>query len=221
MLETDPDHVSLQPDNAIIVPKWKGEPNDKGLIATIPFLECELNMPCRHNILIVFPAIAIYKPPDVRPLLKAYHGKDIPIEYAKQEALAKERFLEDWKKSGKAKTGGGLTLSGLFAGSSSQDKSPVPLTYLEQKRKDAQAHYLEELEYIKANKEQFDKLLEEDRKAAEAQMSGNLFSILGNLTGPPPGMPPPPKPDDAAVTTVTAPDGKKASGTSALGLFKS
>ncbi len=40
MLDTDPDHVSLQAENAIVIPKWKGNPRDKGLVAMIPFLEC-------------------------------------------------------------------------------------------------------------------------------------------------------------------------------------
>jgi TFIIF-interacting CTD phosphatase-like protein len=39
-LDTDEDHVSTHPDNAIIVPKWKGDVRDKGLIDLIPFLEC-------------------------------------------------------------------------------------------------------------------------------------------------------------------------------------
>jgi len=40
MIETDPVACSLQPENAIIVQKWKGDPQDKGLITLIPFLEC-------------------------------------------------------------------------------------------------------------------------------------------------------------------------------------
>lgn len=40
MLDTDPEHVSTHPENAIILPKWKGDPKDRGLIAMIPFLEC-------------------------------------------------------------------------------------------------------------------------------------------------------------------------------------
>lgn len=40
MLDTDPDHVSTHPENAVVLPKWKGDPKDKGLIAMIPFLEC-------------------------------------------------------------------------------------------------------------------------------------------------------------------------------------
>lgn len=43
-----------------------------------------------------FSAIAIYSPPDVRPILKAYEGKDIPLEYAKNEALAKAKHIAEW-----------------------------------------------------------------------------------------------------------------------------
>ncbi|THH09473.1 hypothetical protein EW145_g1996 [Phellinidium pouzarii] len=171
IMDTDPEHVSLQPENSIIVPKWKGEPSDKGLVSMIPFLE----------------SIAIYKPQDVRPILKAYHGKDIPIEYAKKEAEAKRQFLEEWRQSGKAMTtGGGFTLSNLFGASSSGSRSPEPLTYLERKRKEAQAQYLDEQAYIAANRENFDRLIEEDRQAAAAQMSGNLWTLMQGMAGPPP-----------------------------------
>ncbi len=68
--------------------------------------------------LILFPtAIGIYKPADVRPILQAYEGKDIPIEYAKKEAEAKTAYVEDWEKSHKGAVSG-FTLSSLFGGSS-------------------------------------------------------------------------------------------------------
>ncbi|KAJ3500449.1 hypothetical protein NLJ89_g9792 [Agrocybe chaxingu] len=41
MLDTDPEHVVTHPENAIILPKWKGDPKDKNLVAMIPFLECK------------------------------------------------------------------------------------------------------------------------------------------------------------------------------------
>ena len=40
IMDTDPEHVALQPENAIVLPKWKGDPSDKDLVAMIPFLEC-------------------------------------------------------------------------------------------------------------------------------------------------------------------------------------
>lgn len=55
----------------------------------------------------------------------------------------------------------------------------------------AQQQYLEEQKYIRENRAYFDRLIEEDRQAAAAQMSGNLLSVIGTLTGAPP--PPPPQ----------------------------
>lgn len=166
-------------------------------------------------------AIAIYKPEDVRPILTAYHGKDIPIEYGKKEAEMKAQYVEEWKKNGKAKsTGGGFSLSALFGGTPQvswqlasflislishsffrkNDSGPIPLTYLEQKRKEAQQHYRDEMEYIRQNKPEFDRLIEEDKKRAEAQMTGNLWSMMQAMAGPPPAGPPPPVPSSGEPT---------------------
>lgn len=60
-------------------------------------------------------AIGIYKPPDVRPILQAYQGKDIPLEYAKREAEDKLAHVESWKQKGK---GVDVTFSRLFSASS-------------------------------------------------------------------------------------------------------
>jgi mitochondrial import inner membrane translocase subunit TIM50 len=64
-------------------------------------------------------AVGIYKPADIRPILKAYEGKDVPREYAKFEAAQKAKHVEDWlAKGAKGLGGGGFTLTGLFGGSS-------------------------------------------------------------------------------------------------------
>lgn len=44
-------------------------------------------------------AIGIYKPADVRPILKAYAGKNVPLEYAKKEAEAKQKHIEEWRNN--------------------------------------------------------------------------------------------------------------------------
>ena len=38
-MDSNPDAYSLQPENAIAVPPWKGDPNDAFLIDILPFLE--------------------------------------------------------------------------------------------------------------------------------------------------------------------------------------
>jgi mitochondrial import inner membrane translocase subunit TIM50 len=51
----------------------------------------------------------------VRPVIDAYKGKNVPIEYAKKEAEAKEKFLDEWR-AGSGLVHGGFTLSKLFGG---------------------------------------------------------------------------------------------------------
>jgi import inner membrane translocase subunit TIM50 len=119
LLDTHPEHVSTHPANSIVIPKWTGDPKDKGLVAMIPFLECLL--PCRSTSdskLTKVTAIAIYKPPDVRPVLSAYEGKDIPLEYGKIEAEMKAKHIDEWKSKHK-RVASVPTFGSLFGMSSS------------------------------------------------------------------------------------------------------
>jgi import inner membrane translocase subunit TIM50 len=61
--------------------------------------------------------------------------------------------------------------------------SPIPPTYLEQKRAEAQRQYKEEQAYIASHKAEFDKALEEERQAMAKEMSGSLLGLLDNLAG--------------------------------------
>ncbi|KAG1741900.1 NLI interacting factor-like phosphatase-domain-containing protein, partial [Suillus paluster] len=167
LLDTHPEHVSSHPDNAIIVPKWTGTPGDKGLIAMIPFLE----------------STTIYKTPDVQPILQAYAGKDIPIKYTEKEAEAKQKHIEEWKSKAHGLSKGGFTPNGMFSGASEPSHSPIPLTYLEQKRLEAQQQYKEEQAYIVTHKDEFGWLLEKDRWAMVREMSGSLWGVLDAMAG--------------------------------------
>jgi import inner membrane translocase subunit TIM50 len=83
-----------------------------------------------------------------------------------------------------------------------QSRSPIPLTYLEQKRLEAQRQYKEEHAYIAAHKDEFERLLEEDRQAMAREMSGNLWSALDGMTGKK-------KLEPAPATTTADGEGKK------------
>ncbi|KDQ56467.1 hypothetical protein JAAARDRAFT_36623 [Jaapia argillacea MUCL 33604] len=190
ILDAHPEHVKTHPENAIVLNPWKGEIGDKGLIGMVPFLE----------------SIGIYRPDDVRPILQAYAGKDIPIEYAKKEAEAKQKHIEEWKERHKGGLStGGFTLSGLFGGSAPA-ASPIPPTYLEQKRAEAQALYREEQAYIRAHKDEFERLLEEDKNRMAKEMSGSLWGAMG-LIGD--------KKDGAAAGGEVVPVSEGTSGTAA------
>lgn len=76
LVDTKPSHAKLQRQNAIILPPWTGQPNDRNLVALIPFLEY----------------IATMGITDVRKALESFEGQDIPTEFARREAKAREAF---------------------------------------------------------------------------------------------------------------------------------
>ncbi|EJT97002.1 HAD-like protein [Dacryopinax primogenitus] len=167
MLDTVKDYAALQPDNAIVLPKWRGTPGDKGLVGLIPFLE----------------SIAIHKVPDVRPILHKYADQDIPTAYAAIEAAQKQKAVEEWNATHSSASGsmGSFTLSSMFGGAPAAPK--MPMSYLEQKRAEAQAIYLEEQKYFKEHEGEMKRLMEEDRQRQLGEMRGSLLGYLG-LQGP-------------------------------------
>ncbi|KAG8810212.1 mitochondrial inner membrane protein required for protein import, partial [Serendipita sp. 401] len=198
-IDTVAERYALQPDNAIVLPKWKpgtkgrgehGE-GDLGLVGLIPFLE----------------SVVFYNTTDVRPILKAYHGRDIAAEYAKVEASNKKKFLEEWSaKRGKT---GGLSSGGWSIGRLSGNTAPAPkepMTFLEQKRAFAQMTYQEDLERLEAEKETIEqqkKLLIE--QAQKEMMEGGVFGVLRRMgLGPPPEPYAPPSEQSSSTTPKTA-----------------
>ncbi|KAH9485806.1 Mitochondrial import inner membrane translocase subunit TIM50 [Psilocybe cubensis] len=188
MIDTDPEHVSTHPENTIILPKWKGDPKDKNLVAMIPFLE----------------SIAIYKPGDVRPILQRYAGKDIPLEYGKVEAEMKAKHIAEWQAKHKNSAGSGFSFGALLGMSDTphRPKNVPPPTYLEQKRAEAQAQYQLEMKYVNDNREELERLLEQDQKAMQAQVPGSLWEAMDQLRGI---EPPKPAADSASTVPTAAP----------------
>jgi len=41
MIDTNPEHAALQPENAVIIKPWEGKGGERGLVDLIPFLECK------------------------------------------------------------------------------------------------------------------------------------------------------------------------------------
>lgn len=140
----------------------------------------------------MFPAIGILNPPDVRPILTAYQGKDIATEYSKVEAANKARLVEEWKAKHKSNAGmasGGFTISRLF----SRDPDPthhlpsnspdgMPLTYLEQKRLLAQKQYRSDVEFLRKNHDMLKKQKEEVQEAQmKEMMQEGLWGALSRM----------------------------------------
>jgi import inner membrane translocase subunit TIM50 len=101
LIDTKEEHARLQPQNAVILDKWDGNPKDKTLVALIPFLEYLAGMGVE----------------DVRPIIKSFEGQSIPIEFAKREKAMRERFekelAEEQKKRPRRSVGSLASALGL------------------------------------------------------------------------------------------------------------
>lgn len=99
ILDTNQVHAKNQLENAIILPKWQGDPKDQTLIAILPFLEY----------------VATMGFDDTRKVLKSFEGTYIPEEFHKREKLLRERFQAEEKAKAGKKRGSGLSLGSLFS----------------------------------------------------------------------------------------------------------
>ncbi|KAI1007053.1 Mitochondrial import inner membrane translocase subunit [Podosphaera aphanis] len=100
IIDTDEAHVKKQPENAIVLKPWAGDPKDKELISLIPFLEYIHTMAYT----------------DVRKAIKSFEGKHIPTEFARREAISRQEFLkqlEEEKKKRPKLSGVGLLTNAL------------------------------------------------------------------------------------------------------------
>lgn len=189
-LDTVPNHVAAQPENAYTLKPWKGNRDDSDLVAMIPFLE----------------AIAIYAVPDVRPVLTKYRDTHIPTAWAEVERKQKQAALEQWEQSQagkKGKLGGGF--GSLFGGSgASKRETGPPKTALELGREFYQKSYLEEQKWWAEQKPIIEQAMKEDQEKAQAAMTSSVATWAAALVG----MPPPPPPEQAAQASQGSPSAK-------------
>jgi import inner membrane translocase subunit TIM50 len=183
-MDTDPSHVKLQPENAIVMPKWKGESGDKGLVAMIPFLEY-LAMMSQTG-----------QPIDVRTVLKSMEGKDIPTEYARREAKLREAFnrdLADQKRKTKGSAGGmfmkslGLDAAkpGMVLGDQNLSQGMAEGKMMIDMYRDFNKQNYEHLDkQIRENGDSWLKeMADEEKKMQEAQLNEMKASTFGWLGG--------------------------------------
>ncbi|KAF2748339.1 NIF-domain-containing protein [Sporormia fimetaria CBS 119925] len=183
IIDTDPSHVKLQPENAILLPKWKGDPKDKGLVALIPFLEY----------------VAMMGITDVRTALKSFEGKDIPTEFALREAKARAEFQKELeaRKAKKPKFSAGNALMGALGmkagqqggmtlgdGSSVTEGLEQGKMLSDQIRERGQKQYEAMEKELRENGEKWLKeMAEEEKKFMEQQMKDMKGSMFGFLPG--------------------------------------
>ena len=164
MLDTNPESVSLQPENAILLPPWKGQKDDTDLAGMVAFFE----------------AIGIYGIPDVRKTIKAYEGTHIPTEHAKHTKELREHELAE-KRAQSQRLGSLSVFGGMRSGSSSTDK-----TWYEQERERYQLAYAEDQKYWRENGEELLRQAKEEQERQIKEMKLNAWSVLAGMGGRPP-----------------------------------
>ncbi|KAK3693282.1 HAD-like domain-containing protein [Podospora appendiculata] len=181
IIDTNPKHVRDQPENAIILPKWTGEPKDQELVSLVPFLEF----------------IHTMQYGDVRKVLKSFEGTHIPTEFARREAIARHEHnkLVAAKKHRSSSGGGLLGHLGLKPSNMSLmvqpegEESPQEAFAKGKMLQDIARergirNYLMLEEEIKKNGEKWLKEETElQEKAQKEAMKGMQSSLLGWFTG--------------------------------------
>lgn len=106
MIDTDEHAVKKQPENAIVLPKWDGNPNDTTLVDFIPFLEYLANIGFK----------------DTREVLKSFQGQYIPVEFDRRQKAIREKFMAEQAEKNKHKPRRSASIGSWFGGS--QPKTP-------------------------------------------------------------------------------------------------
>ncbi|KAF2224828.1 hypothetical protein BDZ85DRAFT_214500 [Elsinoe ampelina] len=198
IIDTNPDHVRNQPNNAIVLPKWTGKPGDgdaKDLVALIPFLEY----------------IATMNIQDVRKVIDSFKDKDIPTEFARRESIAREEFQKQYaiQSGGKPRA----SIGGLLSSALGVKPMPAPGSLVlggpegpgqtvseglaqgkmlsDQIRERGQREYMRIEEEIRKNGEKWLKEIEEEEKrqieSSMKDMKKGWFGGLMGGGGPPAG----------------------------------
>lgn len=181
MIDTVAAHAKMQPENAIILPKWKGDVQDKELVALIPFLEY----------------VAAMDFDDTREVLKSFEGKPIAAEFAQREAIARARFQEEWaeeqakrpRRSGIGFLGQALGIKPMDAGFDGMNPGfsqgfDEGKTYLDQVRERGQKNYEMFEKEIRENGEKWlQEMAQEEEKMKGEAMRGWTSSMLGPFGG--------------------------------------
>ena len=173
LLDTEASHAELQPENAIIIPKWKGDPNDKGLISLIPFLE-----------------FVGADSKDTREVLKSFEGTDLPTEFARREALHREKFLKELEETRAKRPRRSTNFFGSLLGSrplggpegfeTLSEAMEQGKTYNDLVRERGQKQYEMLEKDIRENGEKWLKeIAEEEKKMQDDAMKGMRSSITG------------------------------------------
>ncbi|ORY98768.1 HAD-like domain-containing protein [Syncephalastrum racemosum] len=171
IMDSNPDAFSMQPENGIELKPFKGDPNDNGLLSYIPFLE----------------AVGMMNPDDVRPILKNFHGKDIPQQWAQWEKAMNEQHRLQWEQERKSTSKRNLRT--LLSGAP-QEEGPPP-TQLDAMRKQMREAFAAEHEQMRQQQDEMMKREMEEQKAKMKEMKMTVWDLMTQVSSGQPIVPPP------------------------------
>ncbi|KAM3483658.1 hypothetical protein MY8738_002968 [Beauveria namnaoensis] len=177
MIDTDAKLVRKQPENAIILPPWKGNSSDRGLINLIPFLEY----------------IHTMEYDDVRRVIKSFEGKDIAEEFARREALMRREFEKRNKSERKSKVSGMAALGNMVGLKSGNMSMMQPEGEQSASEAFAQGKMLQDIarergqrnyEFMAQNiRENGEKWLQEEKEMMEKAQQEAMSNMMGSFGG--------------------------------------
>lgn len=166
-----------QPENAIILNKWTGDPKDTELVSLIPFLEY----------------IHTMQYSDVRTVLKSFEGKHIPTEFARRESIARAEFQKQFEQEKKKRKGGMGALSSMIGLKPSSMSMMVPAEgEISPSEAFAQGKMLQDIARERGQRnyemmekeirENGEKWLREEREATEKAQAEAMTSMKSSFT---------------------------------------
>ncbi|RUS16868.1 HAD-like domain-containing protein [Endogone sp. FLAS-F59071] len=172
IMDSNPDAYALQPENAVPLKPWKGEPEDKGLLEYVPFLE----------------AIALTNVEDVRPVLKSFSDTDIPKEWAHREKLMNDMIRKQWEEE-QAQRRSKRSLMSLLS-HTTEEQGPPP-SFLDQARKQYREQFANEHDDMKKMAEEQLKQSVEEQQRQMREMKMTVWQLMSTVSQGQPLLPPP------------------------------
>jgi len=166
MLETNPDAWSANPDNTVKLAPWKGDANDRELVALIPFLEY----------------IAALGVKDVRPIIKDFEGTHIPTEFARREELIREQLRKELKQKKRKSKGPPAWVASALKMTPRADQEEDVKTFMDFARERGQQSYMANQKHLAEHREELLKEQQQAEKEMAEQMKTSLSKIFTEVS---------------------------------------
>lgn len=133
---------------------------------------------------LLFLAVALTNPDDIRPVLQSFGNASIPEEWAKREADMNEQHRLQWLAEQERKPTK-RNLGTLLRGGGGQEVEGPPPTYLEQMRRHVRETFAQEHEAMKVQQDQMLKDMESQKeKMKDMKMTvWELMSQVSSVSG--------------------------------------